>query len=493
MPLLSRFVLATLLGLFASVSARAADPKPNIVFIMADDLGFADLGYRGSDIKTPNIDKLAEAGVRMDTFYGEPVCTPSRAALMTGRYPMRYGLQTLVIFPSHAYGLPTDERTLPQALKDAGYTTLMTGKWHLGHADRKYWPQNRGFDYFYGNVMGEVDYFTRERGGLIDWQRNGTFLKEPGYYMTLIGNDAVRLIDRQDTRKPFFLYFASLAPHAPYQAPQQYKDLYPGIKDKNRQAYAGMISALDDQVGRIVAELEKKHLRDNTLILFASDNGGATSGLFASGSKSKEERDTEEGGIEQGAKAPASNAPLRGGKGSLYEGGVRVAAFANWPGHLKPGTVTAPLHMVDIMPTLLALAGGTGSPDHPMDGKDIWPTLTNGVPSPNEDILINVEAFRGAVRKGDWKLVKVALLPGKTELFDLAKDPGETTNLADQHPDIAADLEARLLAYAKQQQPSLWIKAQPAFVGAQGHTVFDPDFDIDDGGLPHDKAAPISR
>lgn len=227
-----RFWLVGLFCLLRFGVVYAADPKPNIVFIMADDLGFADLGYRGSQIKTPNIDKLANEGVRMDSFYGEPVCTPSRAALMTGRYPMRYGLQTLVIFPSHTYGLPTDERTLPQALKDAGYRTLMTGKWHLGHANQKYWPQNRGFDYFYGNLVGEVDYFTHERGGIIDWQRNGTFLKEPGYYMTLIGNDAVKLIDEQDGKQPFFLYFASLAPHAPYQVPQQYKDLYPSIQDK---------------------------------------------------------------------------------------------------------------------------------------------------------------------------------------------------------------------------------------------------------------------
>jgi len=138
--------------------------KPNIVFIMADDLGNADLGYRGSDIKSPNIDRLASGGVRLESFYGQHVCTPSRAALMTGRYPMRNGLQTLVIFPSHTYGLPTEECTLPQALKEAGYRTLMVGKWHLGHADRKYWPQNRGFDHFYGNLVGEVDYFTKERG-----------------------------------------------------------------------------------------------------------------------------------------------------------------------------------------------------------------------------------------------------------------------------------------------------------------------------------------
>ncbi|WP_292532625.1 arylsulfatase [Methylocystis sp.] len=478
---------AAMMAMLMPGSVLADEKRPNIIFIMADDLGNADLGYRSGQIATPNIDKLAQSGVRLEGFYGQQVCTPARAALMTGRYPMRYGLQTLVIFPSHTYGLPTDERTLPQALKEAGYKTLMTGKWHLGHADRKFWPQNRGFDHFYGNVMGEVDYFTRERGGVIDWQRNGTFLKEDGYYTTLIGNEAVKLIDEQDGKQPFFLYFASLAPHAPFQAPESYNAQYKSVADRQRRSYSAMITALDDQIGRIVAELDKKGLRDNTIILFASDNGGATSGLFAQGAKSKEERDTEEGGIEQGAKAPASNAPFKGGKGGLYEGGVRVPAFVNWPGKLKPRVVDAPVHMVDVMPTLLTLAAAKGSADHPFDGKDIWKTLADGAPSPNDDVLINVEAFRGAVRKGDWKLVRVALLPGKTELFNLAKDPGEKTNVAEKNPKIAHDLEKRLLAYAKQQKMSEWIKAQPAFVGAQGKTVLDPDFDIDDGGLPHDK------
>ncbi len=481
-------LLAAGIALCAPASVQADDKRPNIIFIMADDLGNADLGYRGGQVMTPNIDKLAQGGVRLEGFYGQQVCTPSRAALMTGRYPMRYGLQTLVIFPSHTYGLPTDERTLPQALKEAGYKTLMTGKWHLGHADRKFWPQNRGFDYFYGNVLGEVEYFTHDRGGVIDWQRNGTFLNEKGYYTTLIGDEAVKLIDQQDGKQPFFLYFASLAPHAPYQAPQEYVDRYKSIADKQRRTYSGMITALDDQIGRIVAELDKKGLRDNTIILFASDNGGATSGLFAQGAKSNEERAHEEGGVEQGAKAPASNAPFKGGKGGLHEGGVRVPAFVNWPAKLRPRVVDAPLHMVDVMPTLLALTGAKGSPDHPFDGKDMWKTISEGAPSPNDDVLIDVEAFRGAIRKGDWKLIKIALLPGKTELFDLARDPGETTNVAEQNPDVARDLEARLLAYAKQQKPSEWIKAQPAFVGEQGKTVFDPDFDIDDSGLPHEKS-----
>ncbi len=481
-------VAAAALPAFAA-KAEAPASRPNIIFIMADDLGNADLGYRGHEIVTPNIDKLATEGVRLEDFYGMPVCTPSRAQLMTGRYAMRYGLQTLVIFPSHTYGLATDERTLPQALKEAGYKTLMVGKWHLGHADRKYWPQNRGFDYFYGNIVGEVDYFTRERGGLIDWQRNGEFLEEHGYYTDLIGDDAVRLIDQQDGKQPFFLYFASLASHAPYQAPEAAIEKYKSVADPFRRTYSAMISELDVQVGRMVAELDKKGLRDNTIILFSSDNGGATNALFAQGAKSNAERGSEEGGIAVDQKPPASNAPFSGGKGSLREGGVRVVAFANWPAKLKPRVVDAPLDMVDVMPTLLALAGAKGSPDHPFDGKDMWATIADGAPSPHDDVLINVEAFRGSVRKGDWKLIKIALLPGKTQLFNVAKDPGETTDVAADNPDIVKDLEERLMTYANEQKPALWIKAQPGFVGEQGKTVIDADFDIDDGGLPHERVA----
>ena len=467
-------------------AAYAGDPRPNIIVILADDLGNADLGYRGSDIRTPNIDELAKGGVRLESFHGMPVCTPSRAALMTGRYPMRYGLQTLVIFPNHRYGLPTDERTLPQALKEAGYQTAMVGKWHLGHADKKYWPNNRGFDHFYGNTVGEVDYFTHQRSGVTDWQRDGEFLSEKGYVTTLFGDEAVRVIEKQNATKPFFLYFASLAPHAPYQAPKAEEDEYAStIQDPTRRTYAAMITSLDDQVGRIVAALEQRSLRENTLIIFSSDNGGPRSAVVASGAHSKEER--EAGGVKQES-LPASNGELRGGKGSLYEGGVRTPTIFNWPGKLAPRVVGDPLHMVDVMPTLLALAGAKPNPaDKPLDGMDIWATVAEGRPSPHDEILVNVEAFRGAIIKGKWKLVKVALLPGKTELFDLTADPGEKTNVADQNPEVVRDLETRLIAYAKQQKPSEWLKAQPDYLGAQGHTLFDPDFDIDDGGLPHQK------
>ena len=482
-----RVIVAVFAAAFScgSRAAWAAD-KPNIVIILADDLGNADLGYRGSKIKTPNIDILAKGGVRLESYYGLPLCTPARAALMTGRYPMRHGLQTLVIFPSHKYGLPVDEKTLPQALKQIGYSTYMVGKWHLGHADKKYWPNSRGFDHFYGNVVGEVDYFTKDRGGVIDWQRNGTFLKEEGYYTKQIGDEAVGLIEKHDSSKPMFLYFASLAPHAPYQAPKEdvdaYQEIFPG---KEHREYAAMISGLDAQVGRVVAALEKKGMRENTLILFTTDNGGATSALFATGARSPEEREAS-GGVALGCKPPATNTPFAGGKGGLHEGGVRLPAIVNWPARLKPSVVNEPLHHVDVMPTLLALAGGTGDPTKPFDGKDAMDTIGEGKPSPHEDILINVEAFRGAIRKGTWKLIKVALLPGKRELFDLEKDPEEKENVADKQPHVLKDLEARLLTYAKQQKMSEWMNAQTDFLGFQGENLLDPGYNID-GGLPTEK------
>jgi len=469
-------ITCALVSFLVFVPILQAREKPNIVVILADDLGNADLGYRGSKIRTPNIDTLAREGVRLESFYGMPLCTPARAALMTGRYPMRTGLQTFVIFPGHTYGLPTEETTLPQALKEAGYQTAMVGKWHLGHADRKYWPQNRGFDSFYGNLVGEVDYFTKDRGGIIDWQRNGKFLKEKGYHTTQIGDEAVKLIEQQDPEKPLFLYFASLAPHSPYQAPQADIDAYKEVfKDETKRNYAAMITELDTQVGRIVAALEKKGIRDNTLIFFTSDNGGKLAGSVSAP------------GTGASKTPPASNGKFRDGKASLYEGGVRVPAIMNWPGKLKPGITNEPLHLVDLMPTFLKLAGGHGSPERPFDGRDAWGSFAENKSSPHEDILINVEFFRGAIRKGHWKLVKLAILPGKTELFDLLKDPGEKNNVADQFPQVVAELEERLVAYAREKKTSEWLKAQRSFMGAQGKTAFDPGFDVDDGGLPHEK------
>src|SRR5215471_14131831 len=256
------------------VAAAKITGKPNILYIVADDLGWKDVGFHGSDIKTPNLDKLAAGGAKLEQFYVQPMCTPTRAALMTGRYPFRYGLQTAVIPAAAKYGLATDEWLLPQALKEAGYTTAIVGKWHLGNADQKYWPRQRGFDYQYGPLIGEIDYFTHEAEGIVDWFRDNKKVVEKGYSTTLLGNDAVRFINEQNPTKPFFLYLTFNAPHTPYQATQEYLDRYKNIADPARRAYAGSITAMDDQIGRVVDALDKKKMRDNTLIVFMSDNGG---------------------------------------------------------------------------------------------------------------------------------------------------------------------------------------------------------------------------
>lgn len=434
-------ILGLALGLALTGSAAlAAEPKPNILFILADDLGWKDVGFHGSDIRTPNLDKLAAGGVRLEQCYAQPMCTPSRAALLTGRYPLRYGLQTGVIPTGATYGLPTDEWLLPQALKDAGYATAIIGKWHLGHADKKFWPGQRGFDHQYGPLIGEIDYFTHECEGKVDWYREGKVLKQKGYSTTLLGNDAVQYLDAHDPATPFFLYLAFNAPHTPYQAPPEYLDRYPQIADANRRAYAASITALDDQVGRVIAALEHRKLRERTLIVFMSDNGGTRNALFAGAMADVSK-----------VKIPCDNGPYREGKGMNYEGGTRVVALANWPGHLPAGgVVNEMIHIVDWYPTLARLAGASTARCKPLDGLDVWETLSEGKPSPRTELVYNVEPFRAAVRQGDWKLVWRATLPSSVELFDIPRDPSEQHNLAAQHPDTVTALQARVNELAAQ-------------------------------------------
>ena len=426
-------------------TAQQSAPRPHIVYIVADDLGWKDVGFHGSDIKTPSIDKLAREGARLEQFYVQPMCTPTRAALMTGRYPFRYGLQTLVIPSPMRYGLATDERLLPQALKEAGYRTVMIGKWHLGHADRKYWPRQRGFDYFYGAVLGEIDYFKHSAHGVRDWYRNNEPVKEEGYVTHLWGKDAVARIMEHDPKTPLFLYLAFTAPHTPFQAPQEYLDQYQHIADPTRRAYAAMITAMDDEIGKVVAALEKKKMRDNTLIVFMSDNGGTTLAALAG-----------EGDVSK-LKLPADNSPYRGGKGMLYEGGTRVAALANWPGHIKPGEVKEVMHVVDMFPTLAALAGANTSKGKPLDGLNVWSTISEGKPSPRQEVVYNVEPFRGGLRKGDWKLVWRTPLPSALELYNIAQDPYEKTNLADKNPQKVAELQKRIEELAKESAKPLFL------------------------------------
>jgi arylsulfatase A-like enzyme len=427
-------LLARLIAvLLPSLATLAAEAKPNIVHIVADDLGWKDVGFNGcTDIKTPNIDNLAARGAKLEQYYVQPMCTPTRACLMTGRYPLRYGLQTGVIPSAHTYGLPTDEWLLPQALKEAGYTTAIIGKWHLGHADQKYWPRQRGFDYQYGPLIGEIDYFTHEQHGVVDWYRNNKVVKQKGYSTTLLGNEAVKLINGHDPAKPLYLYLAFNAAHTPYQAPPEYLDQYKSIADPSRRAYAGSITAMDDQIGLVLAALDNKKMRDNTLVVFQSDNGGTRNAMFAG-----------EGDMSQ-IKIPCDNGPYRDGKGSLYEGGTRVCALANWPGNIKAGsTVDGLIHAVDWYPTLVSLAGGQTAKAKPLDGLNVWPTISKGQLSPRTEIVYNVEPFRAAIRQGDWKLVWKTLLPAAVELFNLAQDPSEKNNVAPQNPDKVAAWQQR--------------------------------------------------
>jgi arylsulfatase A-like enzyme len=441
----------------ATLGSQIKPQRPNIVFILADDLGYADVGFNGGrEIATPRLDRLAASGARLEQFYAQPVCSPTRAALMTGRYPMRHGLQVGVVRPWAQYGLPLEERTLAQALKQAGYTTAILGKWHLGHFEPAYLPTRRGFDFQYGHYNGAIDYFTHERDSGHDWHRQDRASYDEGYSTQLLAQEAVRFVSAQTSGRPFFLYVTFNAVHAPHQAPDVYKKPYEKLAEP-RRTYAGMLAAMDEGVGQILDALERSGLGENTLVVFSSDNGGPE------------------------PRRVTDNGPLRAGKGTLYEGGVRVAASVAWRGHIKPGTVvTEPLHMVDWYPTLLNLAGATLEQKLPVDGRDAWATIAAGQPSPHAEILINAAPMGGALRAGSWKLVlngnghnaevvlrengrEVSSAPAQIELFDLAADPGERRNLAEAHPEKVKELRARYEALAKQGVPPKLKPRDPDF------------------------------
>jgi arylsulfatase A-like enzyme len=451
-------------GLGAQMAGGAESaPRPNLLFIIADDLGWGDVGFHGGEIRTPHIDRLAASGARLEQFYVQPVCSPTRAAFMTGRYPIRYGLHQGVVRPWARYGLPLDERILPQALKEAGYVTAITGKWHLGHFEPEYLPTRRGFDHQYGHYNGALDYNTHTRDGGFDWHRDDRECRDEGYSTHLIAREAARLITSHDARRPLFLYVPFNAVHAPHQVPERYTAPYAHLKG-NRRTYAGMLAAMDEAIGEIIGALERKGIRDNTLIFFCSDNGGPSPGVVT------------------------SNGPLRAGKGTLYEGGVRVPAVAAWSGRIPAGSVVnAPLHMVDWYPTLLGLAGVSLAQRHPLDGRDAWAAISRGAASPHEDILHNVTPTGGAVRSGDWKLVvngqvadseeggtpaaktkkrakeAAAADAASVELFNLREDPYEKTNQAAANPAIVSRLRATLDAYTRATVPSRQAPIEPGF------------------------------
>lgn len=411
-----------------------AATKPHIVFMMADDLGWGDVGFHGGKIKTPHIDALAKRGVELRQFYVQPVCSPTRAALMTGRYPFRYGLQCGVVRPWATHGLPLDETLLPQLLKTAGYKTAVVGKWHLGHLSRKYLPTSRGFDLQYGHYNGALDYFTHQRDGGHDWHLNDKPNYDKGYTTDLIGRHAASIIAKHDKKQPLFLYVPFNAPHTPLQAPAKAIAQYAHMKIRRRRIFAAMVTRMDAAVGRIVAALAKhKYPPEKTLVIFCSDNGGIP--------------------------RLGSNGKLRAGKGTLYEGGVRVPCLMVWEKTLPAGgKVKAALHIVDLLPTLASLAGAKLEGTKTLDGKNAWPTIKAGKPSPHKLIAHNITPFHAAIRVGRWKLIHNGHIGANAvkgakehtwELFNIANDPYEKLEISDRHPKVAADLRARIIALRK--------------------------------------------
>jgi arylsulfatase A-like enzyme len=427
---------------FAPVTLKAALTKPNIVYILADDMGYGDPGFMGSkELLTPNLDRLAREGSILSSYYVQPVCSPTRSTIMTGRLVIHTGVYS-VVKPGAPWGLPLAERTLPQALREAGYETAITGKWHLGHFQPEYLPTNRGFDHQYGHYNGAIDYFTHIRDGVIDWHRNDQLSKDEGYSTHLLAKEACRIIRDRNPAKPLFLYLPFNAVHGPFQVPESYTKPFDKLTGV-RKTYAGMVAAMDEAVGQVLAALDEAKMRDNTLIIFSSDNGGPA------------------------PRKITDNGPLRAGKGTIYEGGIRVCAAVNWPGHIPAGkTIAEPLQGVDWFPTLVRLAGGSLNQKLPLDGMDIWPVLTAGAKSPHEALLLcGIPVFSVAIRSGDWKLLLNPTVEGAgslgdknidtnhIELYNLSTDIGEKHDLAKENPAKVKELRARLGAWMKDAVP----------------------------------------
>jgi len=431
--------LAAILA-FTCSAAPAAENRPNLVFIIADDLGWADVAFHAGNAPTPNLDKLAAEGLELTQHYVAPVCSPTRTGLMTGRYWSRFAVTS----PQNERALPWDTLTLPSALKAAGYETCLTGKWHLG-SKPEWGPNHFGFDHSYGSLAGGVgpwNHFYKQGPFSTTWHRNEQLVEEQGHVTDLIAREAVRWIDER-TDRPFFLYVPFTAVHLPVKEPAEWLARVPShIEGDVPRHYAACIMHLDDAIGRIVAALERAGKRENTLLIFTSDNGGSTAG----NSYQQYPPDDYPSG-----KLPGNNAPLRGQKGELYEGGIRVPTIASWPGKLQAGKCTVPLHITDWMPTFCALADCVPETNLKWDGTNVWPLLTGEAAQRSRLLYWTAPGFRSrAVRDGDWKVIVRGNGDSvSTELFNLAHDPNETADLAQQMPDKVAQLQGKLAEVAK--------------------------------------------
>lgn len=406
--------------------------KPNVVLIVADDLGYGELGcYGGKDIPTPNIDSLARDGIRLtDGYVTCPVCAPTRAGLLTGRYGPRFGFEFNPGPKETAasnFGLPTSEKTLAERLKGAGYATGMVGKWHIGYKPALT-PPNRGFDSFFGFLGGANKYRGNGQGRTI--LRGGTPVSEPVYLTDAFAREAADFIEKNKSR-PFFLYLPFNAVHAPLQSPVRLNGRLERYSDPKRRSFAGMLIAMDEAVGRVLGTLSKNGLAENTLVVFISDNGGPT------------------------PQTTSSNGPLRGFKGQTWEGGMRIPFLFRWTGRLPAGKeFKHPAISLDIVPTVLRAAGVATSRQDKLDGVDLLPFLTEKNKKEPHETLTWRFGSQYAIRQGSWKLVTSG--GANDALFDLSKDIGEKNDLAASQPDKAKSLKAKWQSWSKTLSDPKW-------------------------------------
>lgn len=423
-------------GASGNALGAASDSPPNVLFVVADDLGWSDVGWHGGFAHTPHMDRLVATGVELDRHYVQPVCTPTRTALMTGRYPGRFGPQA--IKPSNLRAFQPGTPTLAAALRSLGYRTSQSGKWHLGSMP-EWGPLAHGFDHGYGTLTGAADPWTHKyrRGPYEEtWHRDGRPVREEGNATELVAAEAVRRIrEGAVSGRPWFVYVPFHAVHTPVDAPERYKRLYEGVtfhedheRDDSRRRLAAMVSQLDAKLGEMVSAIDESGERDETLIIFTSDNGGIES-----------LRNAYVGDVSD-SPLNSDNRPLRGQKNSLYEGGVRVCAFANWPGTLEPRRCQSPMHVADWFPTLAGLVGYHPPADAAWDGVDRWRAVLGPEDLPRGKPIVIVHQSGRAVIDGALKLI--LRHRGKPELFDLSDDPFESRDLADERTEDVERLQA---------------------------------------------------
>jgi arylsulfatase A-like enzyme len=407
-----------------SAQSAATSPKPHIILFVSDDMGWNEVGYHGSKIATPHIDRLAKEGVQLDRFYVHPICSPTRTALMTGRSPARFGI-------TGAIGrgvVPLDEHFLPQTFQKAGYQTFMVGKWHLGERSDDYAPNARGFDHFFGFHGGGINYYTTDGSRARGWFRNGQSVAPQGYSTDLLADEAIKLLKNRNKKKPVFLYLPFNAPHQPAQASERLLEKYRKLGFFGRRVgQAGAIEAMDAAIGRVLATIEAEGISKETLVMFFCDNGS--------------------GGGRRGSTALPGQLALRGGKGSVLEGGIRVPAVLRWPGVIRAGTKCNQLISAqDLFPTFAAAAGIKPANQKPFDGVNCWPAIIQNKPMKRPPVIVAGPSGDFAVLHDQWKLTWGQ---GQVSLYNVKDDPTESKDVILNHPETAAKLADNLAPFSK--------------------------------------------